>query len=82
MFIRFRHRVRNKAQLRPRFYFCKTNLSGVEMFLIGTEMAMPGDYSAFDVELITPIAIEEKLGFVLRAGGRTRGAGIVAKSRD
>jgi Elongation factor Tu C-terminal domain len=45
----------------------------------GTEMVMPGDNISFDVELITPIAMEEKLRFAIREGGRTVGAGVVAK---
>jgi elongation factor Tu len=45
-------------------------------------MAMPGDNISFDVELITPIAMEEKLRFAIREGGRTAGAGVVAKITD
>jgi elongation factor Tu len=64
---------------RPQFYFRTTDVTGVVTLPAGTEMVMPGDNIAFDVELITPIAMEEKLRFAIREGGRTVGAGVVAK---
>ena len=63
---------------RPQFYFRTTDVTGVVTLPTGTEMVMPGDNIAFDVELITPIAMEEKLRFAIREGGRTVGAGVVA----
>jgi elongation factor Tu len=67
------------ANYRPQFYFRTTDVTGVVTLPEGTEMVMPGDNIAFDVELITPIAMEEKLRFAIREGGRTVGAGVVAK---
>ena len=67
------------ANYRPQFYFRTTDVTGVVTLPAGTEMVMPGDNIAFDVELITPIAMEEKLRFAIREGGRTVGAGVVAK---
>jgi elongation factor Tu len=64
---------------RPQFYFRTTDVTGVVTLPEGTEMVMPGDNISFDVELITPIAMEEKLRFAIREGGRTVGAGVVAK---
>ena len=64
---------------RPQFYFRTTDVTGVVTLPAGTEMVMPGDNVSFDVELITPIAMEEKLRFAIREGGRTVGAGVVAK---
>ncbi|MDE2445641.1 MAG: elongation factor Tu [Alphaproteobacteria bacterium] len=64
---------------RPQFYFRTTDVTGVVTLPAGTEMVMPGDNISFDVELITPIAMEEKLRFAIREGGRTVGAGVVAK---
>src|SRR4029079_9787184 len=64
---------------RPQFYFRTTDVTGVVTLPQGTEMVMPGDNVTMDVELITPIAMEEKLRFAIRAGGRTVGAGVVAK---
>jgi elongation factor Tu len=63
---------------RPQFYFRTTDVTGVVTLPAGTEMVMPGDNISFDVELITPIAMEEKLRFAIREGGRTVGAGVVA----
>ena len=63
---------------RPQFYFRTTDVTGVCTLPEGTEMVMPGDNISFDVELITPIAMEEKLRFAIREGGRTVGAGVVA----
>jgi len=67
---------------RPQFYFRTTDVTGVVTLPAGTEMVMPGDNVSFDVELITPIAMEEKLRFAIREGGRTVGAGVVAKIND
>ena len=63
---------------RPQFYFRTTDVTGVVTLPEGTEMVMPGDNVAMDVELITPIAMEEKLRFAIREGGRTVGAGVVS----
>jgi len=63
---------------RPQFYFRTTDVTGVVKLPEGTEMVMPGDNLAVDVELIVPIAMEEKLRFAIREGGRTVGSGIVA----
>jgi elongation factor Tu len=63
---------------RPQFYFRTTDVTGVVTLPEGTEMVMPGDNVAMTVELITPIAMEEKLRFAIREGGRTVGAGVVA----
>ncbi len=63
---------------RPQFYFRTTDVTGVVTLPEGTEMVMPGDNVTVDVELITPIAMEEKLRFAIREGGRTVGAGVVA----
>ena len=64
---------------RPQFYFRTTDVTGIITLPEGTEMAMPGDNLEFDVELITPIAIEEGLRFAIREGGRTVGSGVVSK---
>ena len=64
---------------RPQFYFRTTDVTGVVTLKEGTEMVMPGDNVEVNVELIVPIAMEEKLRFAIREGGRTVGAGIVAK---
>ena len=64
---------------RPQFYFRTTDVTGVCTLPEGTEMVMPGDNVSMSVELITPIAMEEKLRFAIREGGRTVGAGVVAK---
>ena len=63
---------------RPQFYFRTTDVTGVVTLPEGTEMVMPGDNVAVDVELIVPIAMEDKLRFAIREGGRTVGSGIVA----
>jgi elongation factor Tu len=63
---------------RPQFYFRTTDVTGVVSLPEGTEMVMPGDNVEMTVELIVPIAMEEKLRFAIREGGRTVGAGIVA----
>ena len=64
---------------RPQFYFRTTDVTGVISLPEGTEMCMPGDNVEMDVELITPIAIEEGLRFAIREGGRTVGSGVVGK---
>ena len=63
---------------RPQFYFRTTDVTGVVSLPEGTEMVMPGDNVSMEVELIVPIAMEEKLRFAIREGGRTVGAGVVA----
>ncbi len=63
---------------RPQFYFRTTDVTGVVTLPEGTEMVMPGDNIAMDVTLIAPIAMEEKLRFAIREGGRTVGAGVVS----
>jgi len=62
---------------RPQFYFRTTDVTGVISLPEGTEMCMPGDNVVMNVELITPIAIEEGLRFAIREGGRTVGSGVV-----
>jgi elongation factor Tu len=64
---------------RPQFYFRTTDVTGIIRLKEGVEMIMPGDNAELEVELITPIAMEEKLRFAIREGGRTVGAGVVAK---
>jgi elongation factor Tu len=64
---------------RPQFYFRTTDVTGVVQLPEGTEMVMPGDNVSMDVELIAPIAMDEGLRFAIREGGRTVGAGVVAK---
>jgi elongation factor Tu len=63
---------------RPQFYFRTTDVTGIVELPEGTEMVMPGDNVTVKVTLINPIAMEEKLRFAIREGGRTVGAGIVA----
>ncbi len=63
---------------RPQFYFRTTDVTGVCQLPAGTEMVMPGDNVEMEVELIVPIAMEERLRFAIREGGRTVGAGIVS----
>ena len=64
---------------RPQFYFRTTDVTGSIELPSGTEMVMPGDNIAMEVKLIAPIAMEEGLRFAIREGGRTVGAGVVAK---
>jgi elongation factor Tu len=64
---------------RPQFYFRTTDVTGNVTLPTGTEMVMPGDNVSLTVELIAPIAMEEGLRFAIREGGRTVGAGVVAK---
>jgi elongation factor Tu len=67
------------ANYRPQFYFRTTDVTGTVQLPEGTEMVMPGDNLKFLVELIAPIAMEEKLRFAIREGGRTVGSGVVSK---
>jgi elongation factor Tu len=67
---------------RPQFYFRTTDVTGVVQLPEGVEMVMPGDNVSMDVELIQPIAMDEGLRFAIREGGRTVGAGVVAKIMD
>ncbi|HEX9004581.1 MAG TPA: elongation factor Tu, partial [Blastocatellia bacterium] len=63
---------------RPQFYFRTTDVTGVAQLPEGTEMIMPGDNIAMEIELIAPIAMEKGLRFAIREGGRTVGAGTVS----
>ena len=67
------------TKYRPQFYFRTTDVTGEVTLPSGTEMIMPGDDSKFTVKLITPIAMNEKLNFAIREGGKTVGAGVVTK---
>ena len=67
------------ANYRPQFYFRTTDVTGIVTLPEGTEMVMPGDNLNINVQLIVPIAMEEKLRFAIREGGRTVGSGVVAK---
>jgi len=64
---------------RPQFYFRTTDVTGAVELPAGTEMVMPGDNIKMIVTLITPIAMEQGLRFAIREGGKTVGAGVVAK---
>jgi elongation factor Tu len=64
---------------RPQFYFRTTDVTGSIKLPAGTEMVMPGDNIAMEVELLTPIAMEKEVRFAIREGGRTVGAGVVAE---
>ena len=64
---------------RPQFYFRTTDVTGAVKLPEGTEMVMPGDNVKMTVTLIAPVAMEEKLRFAIREGGRTIGAGVVSK---
>ncbi|MBO6786396.1 MAG: elongation factor Tu, partial [Rhodospirillales bacterium] len=64
---------------RPQFYFRTTDVTGTVELAEGTEMVMPGDNVTMNVTLIAPIAMDEGLRFAIREGGRTVGAGVVAK---
>ena len=64
---------------RPQFYFRTTDVTGQVLLPEGTEMVMPGDNVSVEVNLIAPIAMDEGLRFAIREGGRTVGAGVVAK---
>jgi len=67
------------TKYRPQFYFRTTDVTGEVTLPSGTEMIMPGDDAKFTVKLITPIAMNEKLNFAIREGGKTGGAGVVTK---
>jgi len=64
---------------RPQFYFRTTDVTGVCTLPEGVEMVMPGDNVNLEIQLLTPIAMEEQLRFAIREGGRTVGAGAVSK---
>ena len=70
------------SNYRPQFYFRTTDVTGVITLPEGVEMCIPGDNVEMDVELITPIAIEEGLRFAIREGGRTVGSGVVTKINE
>jgi len=67
------------SNYRPQFFFRTTDVTGVVQLHEGTEMVMPGDNVAMDVELIAPVAMEQGLRFAIREGGKTVGAGVVSK---
>ena len=67
------------TKYRPQFFFRTTDVTGEVTLPSGTEMVMPGDDAKFNVKLITPIAMNEKLNFAIREGGKTVGAGVVTK---
>jgi len=67
------------SKYRPQFYFRTTDVTGEVELAKGTEMVMPGDDAKFTVKLITPIAMNDKLNFAIREGGKTVGAGVVTK---
>ena len=64
---------------KPQFYIRTTDVTGEVELAAGTEMVMPGDTVSFKVKLITPVAMEEKMNFAIREGGKTVGAGVVTK---
>ena len=64
---------------RPQFYFRTTDVTGTVTLPAGVEMCMPGDNVKIDVELITPVAMDERLRFAIREGGKTVGSGVVTK---
>jgi elongation factor Tu len=66
------------SNYRPQFYFRTTDVTGTIKLPEGTEMVMPGDNITMEIDLITPIAMDEGLRFAIREGGRTVGAGVVA----
>ena len=67
------------AGYRPQFYFRTTDVTGSIKLPDGVEMVMPGDHVTMEVELITPVAMEQQLRFAIREGGRTVGAGVVSE---
>ena len=67
---------------RPQFYFRTTDVTGIITLPEGVQLVMPGDNVSMDVDLITPIAMDEGLRFAIREGGRTVGAGVVAKIKE
>ena len=64
---------------RPQFYFRTTDVTGIIKLKEGVEMIMPGDNAELEIELITPIAMDQGLRFAIREGGRTVGSGVVSK---
>ena len=64
---------------RPQFFFRTADVTGTCQLPASTEMVMPGDNATLDIELISPVAMAEGLRFALREGGKTVGAGVVAK---
>ena len=70
---------RSFANYRPQFYFRTTDVTGEIRLEEGVEMVMPGDNTVMNVELISPIAMDEGLNFAIREGGRTVGAGVVTE---
>ena len=64
---------------RPQFYFRTTDVTGTAKLLGGAEMVMPGDNVTMEIELMAPIAMEDKLRFAVREGGKTVGSGVVTK---
>jgi len=67
------------SNYRPQFYFKTTDVTGVVTLKEGVEMIMPGDNAELNIQLITPIAMEEKQRFAIREGGRTVGSGVITK---
>jgi len=67
------------TKYRPQFYFRTTDVTGTITLPEGTEMVMPGDNVAIEVELLTPVAMDKELRFAIREGGRTVGAGVVSE---
>jgi elongation factor Tu len=67
------------SNYRPQFFFRTTDVTGTITLPSGTEMVMPGDNTAMDVELMTPVAMEKELRFAIREGGRTVGSGVVVE---
>lgn len=67
------------TKYRPQFYFRTTDVTGTVTLPEGTEMVMPGDNTAMDVELLTPVAMDKGLKFAIREGGRTVGSGVVTE---
>jgi elongation factor Tu len=70
------------SNYRPQFFFRTTDVTGTIVLPTGVEMVMPGDNTAMEVELQTPVAMEKELRFAIREGGRTVGSGVVAKSTE
>ena len=70
------------SNYRPQFFFRTTDVTGTITLPSGTEMVMPGDNTAMDVELMTPVAMEKELRFAIREGGRTVGSGVVVEIQE
>jgi elongation factor Tu len=70
------------SNYRPQFYFRTTDVTGTIKLAEGTEMILPGDNATMDVELLSPIAMDQGLKFAIREGGRTVGAGVVAEIKE